>query len=177
MELNTYQNSLADEKLDEKIIINGDKSKSEKEFTLENEHTDGSKMPYWLMQHFKNNFSVYRNITCALLYYCYFGYASYCHFLDDEASIRLTVCTGFGTFLILWNLLKHTSPRRTLDKFLNSVVSCYKFGRRPLFIRWYVILLSFTNHICRIFYMFFSETKKRLMNIYIYNNCWHFNFY
>ena len=146
MEHKSYKVSPLDIKLDEKIIINGDTIKTEMELTHENEHKESSESSLGLLKHIQKHFSVYRNITCAVLYYCYFGYATYCHFGDDEASIRLTVCTGFGTFLILWNLLQPTSSRRNLDKFISGVETFYKFGRRPLFIKWYENFISYRRN-------------------------------
>ena len=139
MELNSLKISKGP--VDEKLTINGSNIKIQKEVLDADEQTSNSSFTNkasFSMNHVKQNFNIYRNIVCAVLYFCYYGYAMYCHF-GDEASIRLTVCTGFGTFLILWTLLKPTSTRSNLSSFIRELESCYKFGRRPLLIRWFDI--------------------------------------
>lgn len=89
----------------------------------------------FLERHKKRIFFV-RNCIFLLLFLAYYSYAMYCNF-GDEASIRLTVFTGFGLAYIGWNKSLQFKSFRTTQKTIFSIVSLvYKNDRGRKFIRW-----------------------------------------
>ena len=135
MELNSFKQTQG---LTDSSGLNGTISKSEKEIqSLKQPEKDISllaKFTNWIKSE-KRKMVFLRNVLIMLLYYGYYGYAMYCHF-GDEGSLRLTICTVFGTLLILWHLLKDTVFRRKVSEFIGALDSSCKFGRRPVFIKW-----------------------------------------
>ena len=124
--------------LGKELIINGSKSKPDKSTeNLAHSNENPSfieKCSNWIQQK-KRQLKLFRTLLILFVYFGYYGYAMYCHF-GDEASIRLTVFTVFGTFLISWNLLMNSSASARINFYFSELYSCTKFGRRPVVIKW-----------------------------------------
>ena len=124
--------------LGKELIINGRHSKPDKSTeNLAHSNKNSSfieKFSYWIQQK-KRKLKLFRTLLLLFVYFGYYSYAMYCHF-GDEASIRLTVFTVFGTFLISWNLLMNSSASARINYYCSELYSCTKFGRRPVVIKW-----------------------------------------
>ena len=122
----------------EGLVLNGGNSKPNKR--IENPaHSNENpsfieKCSNWIQQK-KRQLKLFRTLLILFVYFGYYSYAMYCHF-GDEASIRLTVFTVFGTFLISWNLLMNSSASARINFYCSELYSCTKFGRRPVVIKW-----------------------------------------
>ncbi|XP_052801298.1 solute carrier family 28 member 3-like [Mya arenaria] len=83
-----------------------------------------------------------RNYALLVLFLMYYGYAMYCHF-GDEPSVRLTVFTCLGVWLIFWRKIKlNEFVQNGIRGILAIVHAAYHSGQRPRIIRWFLYILN-----------------------------------